>query len=162
MVYHRWFSTFLFNTPVKWSKKIRWDLKLNRLHNLLVYADDINVNREKTMYMLTSRRQNEGQNRNMKITNRFIQNVAKFTYLGTTVANGNLIQEEIKSRLNSDKACYHSLQNLLSCRLLSKSVRINVYKTIVLRVTFFYLFIFRYSKKLGDTTFRKRSPSDLR
>jgi hypothetical protein len=43
-----------------------------------------------------------------------------FKYLGTTVTNQNLIQEDIKRRLNSGNACYHSVQNLLSSRLLSK------------------------------------------
>jgi hypothetical protein len=41
-------------------------------------------------------------------------------YWGTTLTNQNSIQEEIKSRLKSGNACYHSVQNLLSSRLLSK------------------------------------------
>jgi hypothetical protein len=40
-----------------------------------------------------------------------------------------LIQEEIKRRLNSGNACYNSVHNLLSSRLLSKSVKIRIYKT---------------------------------
>jgi hypothetical protein len=35
-----------------------------------------------------------------------------------------LIHEKIKSRLNSGNACYHSVQNLLSSRLLYKNVNI--------------------------------------
>jgi hypothetical protein len=46
--------------------------------------------------------------------------VEQFRYLGTTITNENLIQEEIRRRLNSGNACYHSVQNLLSSRLLSK------------------------------------------
>jgi hypothetical protein len=42
--------------------------------------------------------------------------------LGATVTNQNLIQEEIKRRLNSGNACYHSVHNLLSSCLLSKIV----------------------------------------
>jgi hypothetical protein len=45
-----------------------------------------------------------------------------------------LINEEIKSRLNSGNACYHSVQNILSSRLLSKTVNIQIYKSIILRV----------------------------
>jgi hypothetical protein len=52
--------------------------------------------------------------------------------LGTTVTNQNLIQGEIKRKLNSGNACYHSVQNLLSSLLLSKNVKIRIYKTIVL------------------------------
>jgi hypothetical protein len=38
--------------------------------------------------------------------------------------NKNSIQEEIKSRLKSGNACYHSVQNLLSSSLLSKDLKI--------------------------------------
>jgi hypothetical protein len=57
------------------------------------------------------------------------ENVAQFRYLGKTVTNQNLIQEDIETRLNSGNACYHSIQNLLSSRLLSKDVKIRIYKT---------------------------------
>jgi hypothetical protein len=57
--------------------------------------------------------------------------------LGTAVTNQNLIQEEIKRRLNSGNACYHSIQNLLSSRLLSKNVKIRIYKTIILSVVLY-------------------------
>jgi hypothetical protein len=62
--------------------------------------------------------------------------MAQFKYLGTRVTNQNLIQDEIKRRLNSDNACYHLVQNLLSSRLLSKNVRIKIHlhKTIILLV----------------------------
>jgi hypothetical protein len=43
-----------------------------------------------------------------------------------------LIQEEIKRRLNSGTACYHSVQTLLSSRLLLKKIKIRIYKTITL------------------------------
>jgi hypothetical protein len=72
--------------------------------------------------MLLSRHQNAGQNRDIKIANRSFENVSQFKYLGTTVTNPNLIPEEIKRRLNSGNACYHSVQNLLSSRLLSKNI----------------------------------------
>jgi hypothetical protein len=61
---------------------------------------------------------NAGQNQEIKIGNRSFENVSQFRYLGTTVTNQNLIQEEIKKRLNSGNAFYHSVQNLLSSRLL--------------------------------------------
>jgi hypothetical protein len=44
----------------------------------------------------------------------------EFRYFGTTLINQNSVQEEIKSKLKSGNACYHSVQNLLSSSLLSK------------------------------------------
>jgi hypothetical protein len=106
-------------------------LKLNGTHQLLAYADYVNllgnnidtiykntetlidtrkeigleINIEKTKYMLLSCQQNVGQNWDTRIANRSFENVSQFNYLGTTVTNQNLIQEEIKRRLNSGNAC---------------------------------------------------------
>jgi hypothetical protein len=55
-------------------------------------------------------------------------------YLRTTLMNQNRIQEEIKSRLKSGNACYHSVQNLLSSSLLSKNIKVKIYRTIILPV----------------------------
>jgi hypothetical protein len=92
----------------------------------------LEVNVERTKYMLVSRDQNAGENREIKIGNKSFENVSEFKYLGTTVTNQNLIQEEIKRRMNSGNACYHSVQNRLSSRLLSKNVKVRLYKTIIL------------------------------
>ena len=57
-------------------------------------------------YMVKSRDKNEARSYNIKIDNR----VEEFKYLGTTLTNQNSIQEEIKSRLKSENAGYHSVQ----------------------------------------------------
>jgi hypothetical protein len=95
--------------------------------------DGLEINVEKTKYMLLPRHQNEGQNWHIKIANRSFENLSQFKYLGTTVTNQNLIQEENKRRLNSGNACYHSVQNLLSSHL-SKTIKIRICKTIILLV----------------------------
>jgi hypothetical protein len=61
--------------------------------------------------MLLSRHQNAGQNHDIKRANRCFENVVQFRYLGTTVTNQNLFQDEIKKRLDWGNACYHSVQN---------------------------------------------------
>jgi hypothetical protein len=69
------------------------------------------------------------------MTQRCFENVAQFRYLGMTISQ-NLIQEEIKRRLNLGNACYHSVQNLLSSRMLSKNIRLRVFENRVLRRIF--------------------------
>ena len=71
-----------------------------------------------------SRDQNAGQSHSMKIDNSSFERVEELKYLGTTLTNQNPIQEEIKSRLKSGNAGYHSVQNLLSSILLSKNLNI--------------------------------------
>jgi hypothetical protein len=56
----------------------------------------LEVNTEKTNYMSLSRHQNTGQNHDIKVGSRWFENVAQFRYLGTTITNEKLIQEEIK------------------------------------------------------------------
>ena len=58
-------------------------------------------------------------------------------YLGTTLTNQVSIHEEIKSRLKPGNACYHSVQNILCSSLLSKNVKIKIYRTVILRVVFY-------------------------
>jgi len=82
-------------------------------NGLEVYAD-------KTTYLVMSRDQNAGRSHSIKSDNSSFERVEELKYLGTTMANQNSIQEEIKSILNSGNACYHSVQNLLSSSLLPK------------------------------------------
>jgi hypothetical protein len=129
------------------------ELKLNETHQLVVYANDMNLlgdnihtikknteglfgnNVEKIKCMLMSRDQNAVKNQGIKIAKQiFFGNVSQFIYLGTTVTNQSLIQEEIKRRLNSGNVCYHSVHSLLSFRLLSKNLRNRIYKTKILFV----------------------------
>jgi hypothetical protein len=82
----------------------------------------LEVNTEKTKYMLLSPHKSGGQNHDIKTGNRCFGNVEQFRYLGTTITNQNLILEEIKRRLNSR----NSVQNILSSRLLSKNITISI------------------------------------
>ena len=84
--------------------------------------------------MVMSREQTAALSHTMKVDNSSIERVAGFKYLGMMLINQNSIQEEIKSRLKSGNACYHSVQNLLSSSLLSKNVKIKIYRTKILPV----------------------------
>ena len=63
--------------------------------------------------------------------------VEQFRYLGTTLTNRNSVQEEIKNRLKSGNACYHPVQNLLSYSLLSKNLKVKIYRTVMLPVSLY-------------------------
>jgi len=138
-------------------------LKLNGTHQLLAYADDVNilggsihtlnenaealvaatreieleVSADKTKYMVMSRDQNAGRIYSVKIDNITFKIVEDFKYLGTTLTNQNSIPEEIKSRLRSGNTYYYSVQNLLSSRLLSQNLKIKIHKTIILPVVLY-------------------------
>ena len=136
----------------------QYGLKLSGTHQPLVYADDVyilgesvhtvnenaealilsskenelEVNADKTKYMVMSRGQNAGRSHVMETDNSSFERVEEFKYLGTTLTNKNSIQEEIKSRLKLGNACYYSVQNLFSSSLLSKKLKIKIYIYIVL------------------------------
>jgi hypothetical protein len=80
---------------------------------------------------------NSEQNQNIRIANESFENVTKFKYLGTILTDQNYIHNEIKNRLNSENACYYSVQNLLSSLLISKNLKIKIYKTVILPIVLY-------------------------
>jgi hypothetical protein len=125
------FFDFALEHAIRKVQENQVGLKLNWTHQLLAYTDNVNllgdnidtikkntetlidatkevdleINIEKTKYMLLSRHQNSDQNRGIKIANRSFENVSQLKYLGMTVTNQNLKQEEIKKRLKSGNIC---------------------------------------------------------
>jgi hypothetical protein len=88
------------------------------------------VNPETSKYVLMSHCQKAGQRHSIKIVNTSFEDVAKIKYLGTALTDQNCTHKEIKSRLNSGNACYHSVKSL-SSHLLSRNVKFKIYKTII-------------------------------
>jgi len=84
-----------------------------------------------------SRDQNAERIHSVRIDNSTFERVEEFKCLGTNLTNQNSNAEEIKSRLRSGIVCYHSVQNLLSSRLLSKNLKIKIYRTIILPVALY-------------------------
>ena len=57
--------------------------------------------------------------------------------MGTAVTNQNSSQEEFKNRLNSGNVLYNSEQNVLSKILISKYIKIKIYRTIIFPIVFY-------------------------
>ena len=138
-------------------------LKLNGTYQLLVYAHDVNilggslhtikknakalvvasketeleVNADKTKYMVMSRDQNTGRSHSIKNENSCFERVEEFRYLGTNFTDQNYILEEIKNKLKSGNTCFLSVQNLLSSSLLSKNLKTKIFRTIILPVVLY-------------------------
>ncbi|KAJ4439473.1 hypothetical protein ANN_07597, partial [Periplaneta americana] len=132
-------------------------LESKGLHQLLVYADDVNmlgentqtirenaeilleankeigleVNPEKTKYMIIVR------NGTIKVGDLSFEEMEKFKYLGATVTNVNDTRKEIKRRINMGNACYYSVEKLLSSSLLSKNLKVRIYKTVILPIVLY-------------------------
>jgi len=73
----------------------------------------------------------------MKIDNSSFERVEEFKYLGTTLTKQKPIHVKLKSRVKSGNACYRSVQNLLSSSLLSKNLKIKIYRTIIFPVVLY-------------------------
>jgi len=91
----------------------------------------LEINADKTKYMVMSREQNARRSHNRKFDSMSFERVEEFKYLGTTLTIKNSIQEEIRNRLKPGNACYHSVQNLLYSSFLSKNLKIKIYRTII-------------------------------
>ena len=87
--------------------------------------------------MVISRDHNAGRSHSIKTDTSSFGRVEQFKYLVTTLTHQNCIQEEIKSRLKSGNACYHSVQNLFSSSLLSKNTKIKIYRSIIFPVVLY-------------------------
>jgi hypothetical protein len=94
----------------------------------------LEVNHDKTKYMVMCRDQNTGRSHNIKNDNSSFHGWKVSKFLGTTLKNQNSIHEEINSRLMPGNACYQSVKNLLSFISLSKNINIKIYRTIIFPV----------------------------
>jgi len=143
-------SPLLFNFALEYAIRMvqvnQDGLKLNDIHHLLDYAVDVNISggsvrtmKKNTEPLLVGIKESGvevsvGWSHSLKTDNSCFERVEEFSYLGTTLTNKNSVQEEIKSSLKSGNAYCHSVQNLLSSSLLSKNLKINIYRTIIVSV----------------------------
>jgi len=95
------------------------------------------LKKKKTQYIVRSRDQKAGRSHSTKTDNSSFERMEEFKHLGTALTNQISIQEEIKKRLKSGNACYHSVLNLLSSGVLSKNLNIKKCRTIILPVVLY-------------------------
>jgi len=148
---------FVLEYTIRRVQVIQDGFKLNSTHQLLLYADDVNIlggnvhtvkgNAEalivtskeigldviadKTKYMVIPRNQNAGRIHSVKIHNNSFGGVEELKYLGTSITDQKSIKKEMKSRFKSGNACCHSVHNLLYSSLLRKNLNIKIYRTII-------------------------------
>jgi hypothetical protein len=133
-------SSLLFNTGLEYTSRRAQEnqegLNLTETHQLLSYADGVNilgenidtiqknkealldtgkvvgleVNPEKTKYMLRPPYLKAGQIHCLNKANSSFEDMITLKYLETRLTDQNCMHEEIKSRLNSGNTCYHSFQ----------------------------------------------------
>jgi hypothetical protein len=138
LIFNYFASNYTYADDVNIVRENIDNIKKNREALLDVSKEvSLEVNPEKTKCMLMSHSQKIGQKHSIKMANRSFEDVAKFKYLGTTLTDQNCTHEEIKSRLNLENACYHSVQSLLYSCLLSRNLKIKIHKTIILPVVLY-------------------------
>jgi hypothetical protein len=97
------------------------------------------VNAVKTKYMFLSQDQTTGIIH--KLATKPCQHVGKLRYIGKTVQMKTVFMKKLRE--NSGNACYYTVQNVLSSRLLSKNAKFKKYEILQ-----FYL-LFCIGTKIG-------------
>ena len=130
-------------------------MKLNGIHQILVYADEVNilggsvytvkkktealvasketgikVSAERSKYMVMSCNKISVRSHSIMTDNSSFEKVEQFKYLEKTLTDQNYTQENIKSRLKSGIVCYHSVQNISSSSVLPKNTKVKAYRNI--------------------------------
>ena len=122
---------------------------MNHAHQVLACMDDVNligndiraternackdfglvVNVEKTKYMEVRSHQGMMTSDHITECRKSCKKVKTFKYLGSLLTNQNSIHRGIKCILKAGNSCYYSVQTLLSSRLLSKNLKIKMFRT---------------------------------
>jgi hypothetical protein len=91
---------------IRWAKTY---ILLKNAHGLVVVGmkTGLEVQADKTKYVIMSRDQNAGRSHDIKFDNSSSDCIEQLKYFGITLTNPNYIQEELENILNSGNACCH-------------------------------------------------------
>jgi len=92
---------------------------------------EVNAGKTKNMVMSQDQHAVKNHNKYIYIGNKSFESMEHFKYLETSLTNQNSVHEENQSTLQSRNACCHSVQNLLSSSLLSKTMKIKIQRTVI-------------------------------
>lgn len=168
-------SPLLFNLALeealKKTRNSEGGARLTEKINLLAFADDVaiiaenknnlieltevlineakkvglQINENKTNYMKISRQNDDDDH--LEVLNYKFQKTNIFKYLGVTITDNNREEMEIQSRLAAAERSYWSLIKLFKSKLLSKTTKIKMYKTIVQPVLLYGSETWSFTKK---------------
>jgi len=85
------------------------------------------INQEKTVYMHSGK--DTTLHQDLAIGNYMFKRVDNFKYLGTTVNKMNNRSVEVNARLIMANRAYYGLQNHMKSRIISRNIKILLYKT---------------------------------
>ena len=158
-------SSLIFNVALKYAI-----MKVNGTHQALAYADSVNLvgfdmrtmwrkadvlsntcknidvalNTGKTKCMEVGHHWGMMAIEHITIGSNLCEKVKTYNYLGSLLTNKNSIHEEIKCRLKTGNSCHYLVQTVSSSWLLSKNLKIKIYKTIILPVVLYGLWNMKY------------------
>ncbi|KAG7296948.1 hypothetical protein JYU34_019852 [Plutella xylostella] len=153
-------SPMLFNLVLEYVLRkvltLEVGIKLNGRHKVVGYADDLallgetsaevramadvlgtealkvglRINHDKTEYLNMTRSRNN-RVADLQVGNIQYKGVVKFKYLGCTINATNSRDDEINIRVQNALRCSAALHKVLTSRLLSRSTKLRIYKTII-------------------------------
>ena len=89
----------------------------------------LQINEEKTKYMVMSRNQHP-QNK-IKIENYSFEIQNKFIYLGTSLTSNNDISADIETRIASANRAYFALRPILKSQIVHRNTKLRIYKSLI-------------------------------
>ena len=107
----------------------------------------LTVNEQKTKLMRCRRGETDAD-RQVQCGGMNVEMVDKFKYLGSVVTAGDEVQEEMKERIAAGARCAGALRRVLTCRWISRAVKVQIYTTVIRPVVLYGAETWRTTKAM--------------